>query len=129
MANYEVTNLVYSLEPDTVMWTCQGRTVEIKTPTAVRTVLIWDEPGLVVVLSGGMEGKYPPDRLLIYESDGKLRHSLSPPDGYEFYSIIPHPTWGVTVVCGIKDPMNPWQEWNFRIDHRRGTLIRYSPNK
>jgi hypothetical protein len=129
MVNDEATNLIYGFDSDTVVWNYGGMTVTIKLSKPVRTALIWGEASLVVILCGGIEGQYPPSQLLVYKSDGTLKYTLSAPDGYEFYSIIPHPTWGVTVVCGSKDPLATWPEWNFRIDYRRGKLMRYSPNK
>lgn len=86
--------------------------------------LSWPKKSLVVLLD--MTG---PTALHILDQEGREVMRLDPPEGFQFYYLQYDADGGVFAVCVTRKHQSGYNDWNFLIDLKVGSLRKMSPAK
>lgn len=114
-----------SVDPpsEKMSWRLDGGHVSLQVPGLI-TALYSSASNIIAALSR----ERGEAALLLVSIDGKVQHRLVAPSGFAFSHFVEHPEHGLCVVCNGDQEIAGWYDWYFKIESRRGSLLRVSPS-
>lgn len=114
-----------SVDPmsEKISWRLDGGEVSLQVPGLI-TALYSSASNVIAVLSR-VSGE---TALLLLSQDGNIQHRLVAPSGFAFSHLVEHPEHGLCIVCNGDQEIAGWYDWYFKIESRRGSLMRVSPS-
>lgn len=118
-----LTDIVVEVPTGKISWKLNGDQRSLLV-TELEHVFYDSSAGVIAAISRGPDEA----RLLVIAPDGGVKHELAAPPGFDLSHIVEHPEHGLCVVCNGDQEINGWYDWYFKVDSRRGMLVRVSPS-
>lgn len=121
-------NLVKDLQinptTDCVEWIYESQKIAISLSQAGQA--LEDKVNHKIIVSV-TDGKYP-KLLKIYNLFGDEECTVKEPQNFQFYFLREHSTYGVSVVCSSREPIDGRFDWQFFIAYPNCELRKFAPS-